>query len=173
MAKKKRVGYSSAQVQAASSARDRATKGTPRIVLDAFLPEQLSVADIPLAQINIDHIMALQLAAPGILQNSDPGKFDVVEIMRALFICTQDQDLTESLLAVREKDALTGSIIFPRFDAEVRRLARNLKPAVLVQIAPKLDAAIVAAMKPAIPFGADKSTPADSPFPGARTPAPG
>lgn len=170
---KKRGGFSPAAVKAATAALDKSGKGTPAIVLEAFLPERLSVGDLPLAQINIDHLMALQIGAPGILRESDPTKFDIAEIMRALFICTQDQDLTEELLAVRALDDITGKVVFPRFDAAVRQLARGLQPSILLLVAPKLDAAICAAMKPAVPFGVDKSTNPGSPFPAARTQGPG
>lgn len=167
---KKRGGFSPAAVQAATKNNG---KGTPAIVLEAFLPERLAVGDLPLAQINIDHLMALQTGAPGILRESDPTKFDIAEIMRALFICTQDQDITEELLSVRALDDITGKVVYPRFDSAVRQLARNLQPSILLLIAPKLDAAISAAMKPAVPFGVDKSTDPDSPFPEARTQVPG
>lgn len=169
----KTVGITREQIAAADKAKARATKYTPKVVLDAFLPERLAAGDIPLCEINIDHYLAMQLVCPGMMQESDSKKFDVLEIMRALFIVTQDQDLTEELLGIREKDVITGAVIFPQFDRAVKLLARELKPHVLIEVGAKLDAAFVASMKPAVPYGVSKRTDPDSPFPEARTQAPG
>ncbi len=147
-----------------------AAHAPPGIVLEAFLPERIAAGDIPFKACNLARLMQHQLAAPSLLKESDPARFDLREIAAAAFIMSQDEDLCEELLSHREKDA-TGTVTFPRFSAEVFRLAKQISPSTLQLIGQAIDSSLNAAMKPAMAFGARKGHAARQPFssgPGRR-----
>lgn len=164
------ASFSPAEIAAATHARDGAQYKTPDIVLDAFLPERIAVNGLPFKPANMARLMQIQLAAPGILRKTNAEDFDLAEIAAAAFILSQDEDVTEDLLGTRAIDTLTGKISFPRFKHAVFQLAKNIEPKALVALGQAIDQTLVAATKPAMPFGVDKGTDTESPFPQAPTP---
>ena len=93
MARQPKVqGFSKAERAAAHKAKEDATGKTPRVVLDAFLPERIAAGELELPPVSIFSYMALELGAPTILKPTP------VTILLA-----DGSELTGTLLARDEK----------------------------------------------------------------------
>lgn len=142
---KRTVGFSSKQVKAANAARDKGTHRTPKVILDAFLPERVKAGNIPLNKINMSVIMCLEKIESPFLSDAVQAKYR--HVAEALYV------LTQPIAQVRE------SLEAGTFNAGVNALADELDMNVLLQAVPAIRAHIDKAFATAIPYGDGKSGP--------------
>ena len=156
----KKLGFSDKQIRAGAAARDRASKSTPKAVVDAFLPDQILAGNLPLNPVTMSTIIALQKINSPLLKTENASALDIASIAEALFIMTQP------IVKVR------GLIVSGGFRTAVDRMADEIPVALLPPIGELLNKHLPDAFSTAIPYGPKDRTDSSSPFPEGRTQGP-
>ena len=157
---KKRLGFSDKQIRAGAAARDRASKSTPKAVVDAFLPDQVLAGNLPLNPVTMSTIIALQKINSPLLKTEDASGLEIASIAEALYIMTQPIAMVRRLIT-------TGG--FPK---AVEEMADCIPAALLAPIGELLNKHLTDAFSTAIPYGPKDRTDPSSPFPEGRTQGP-
>ncbi len=108
----KHFGATAEQVTAAVKARDYANSGTPKIVLNAFMPDQLTAANLPLQPVTMSVLVALEkVNSPLIKSDALPS---IATVAEALYILVSPIDAVRNAIQTgalqKNVDALADTI---------------------------------------------------------------
>jgi hypothetical protein len=143
-------GFSREQIAAASAAMNRQGSGTPKAVLDAFLPARIEAGGIALSPCMASHIMALQKLESGFVKGDSAAGLQVGEIARCLFVFVTPIDLVRELLG--GTFFVEGRRSFKEFDAAVEEMLTRMELGELIKMGTLLNAHIGKAFETAVGY---------------------
>jgi hypothetical protein len=106
---------------------------TPKVVLEAFLPKSLTIAEIKLRPVTANHWMALEdVGSPFVCENPS-GRIAMLDVCVALYILQLDPErIVESLdkaAISRKARALAGRIPVAHLSAVAQKIVKHIRGA--------------------------------------------